>query len=97
MNRLEQPAYQDHMTIVNSITGIRESSSRQGSRHGSRQGSRSGSRGPSRQGSVRSNRSHHGSFKYKNHSGGASPSTSRRASREHEHQGTKYNRSIDIM
>ncbi|WAR10689.1 hypothetical protein MAR_035765 [Mya arenaria] len=46
INRLEQPAYHDHMTVVNSITGLRES----------RGPSRQGSRGPSRQGSVRSMR-----------------------------------------
>ena len=84
VNRLEQPAYQDHMTVVNSITGLRES------RHGSRQGSRKGSRAPSRQGSLRSNR---GSIKHhKNHSAAPSPSVSRRASHSngsHAHPG-KY-------
>ncbi|XP_045178429.2 uncharacterized protein LOC123538409 isoform X2 [Mercenaria mercenaria] len=80
LNRLEQPAYQDHMTVVNSITGLRETS-----RQGSRQGSRKGSRQPSRQGSLRSNRSRQGSFKAgsRNPSAAPTPSISRRASNDH--------------
>ncbi|XP_060564127.1 uncharacterized protein LOC132723425 isoform X1 [Ruditapes philippinarum] len=80
LNRLEQPAYQDHMTVVNSITGLRETS-----RQGSRQGSRHGSRQASRQGSIRSNRSRQGSFKggSRNPSAAPTPSISRRASNDH--------------
>lgn len=92
LNRLEQPANQDHMTVVNSITGIRETS-----RQGSRQGSRHGSRQQSRQGSVRSNRSRQGSFKVasRNPSAVPTPSISRRASNGHyDHATEKHHTGI---
>ncbi|KAL4216857.1 hypothetical protein ACF0H5_023321 [Mactra antiquata] len=84
LNRLEQPAYQDHMTVVNSITGLREE----------RRNSRS-SRPPSRQGSLRSNaRSRPGSFNRgsRNPSAVPTPSISRRASHDVHHHDTNHHK-----
>ncbi|XP_052812615.1 uncharacterized protein LOC128240134 isoform X2 [Mya arenaria] len=85
INRLEQPAYHDHMTVVNSITGLRES----------RGPSRQGSRGPSRQGSVRSMRGRGGSVKDKHQSATPTPSISRRPSNDlaHSHPGPSHHHS----